>query len=234
MAIKAVIFDMDGTINRSVRYYKAYDDYAMSILAEFLKLPKKQVYAKMQALRKTATGFTKRVELLGVPRSIFYEHMAARIPCDKLIDADVKLKAVFEELRKEGYKLALLTNTGLPLVQKIIAALGIPSNMFAVIATSTETELKPDDEPYLYVAHQLSVSLQDCLYVGDRYEMEIETAKRLGMITVLIDNSFLEDSLRSGYSDHIIDNIYVVPTLLRTINGKRGRSIESSSGIPQA
>ncbi|MBI2127389.1 MAG: HAD family hydrolase [Thaumarchaeota archaeon] len=231
MAIKAVIFDLDGTINRSVRYYKAYDDYAMSILAEFLKLPKKQVYAKMQALRKTATGFTKRVELLGMPRSIFYDQMTARIPCDNLIDADVKLKVMLEELRKEGYKLALLTNTGLPLVQKIVAALGIPSNMFAVIATSTDTGLKPDDEPYLYVAHQLSVPLQDCLYVGDRYEMEIETAKRLGMTTALIANSFLEDSLRSGYSDHIIDNIYAVPTLLRVINAKRERLVEPNSSV---
>lgn len=234
MAIKAVIFDMDGTINRSIRYYKAYEDYAMSILAEFLKIPKKQVYGKMQSLRETATGFTKRVELLGVPRLIFYEQMAARIPCDKLIDSDVHLKVMLDELRKEGYKLALLTNTGLPLVQKIIAALRISRNVFAVIATSTDTGLKPDDEPYLYVAHRLRVSLQDCLYVGDRYEMEIETAKRLGMITVLMGNSFLEDSLRSGYSDHIIDNIYVVPALLRAINGKRGRPIESSSGIPQA
>jgi HAD superfamily hydrolase (TIGR01549 family) len=234
MAVKAVIFDMDGTINRSVRYYKAYDDYAMSTLAELLEIPKKQVYAKIQALRETATGFTKRVELLGVPRSSFYEQMAARIPCNKLIDADANLKAMLEALRKEGYKLALLTNTGLPLVQKIIAALGISRDLFDVLATSTDTGLKPDDEPYLYVAQQLSVSPQDCLYVGDRYEMEIETAKRLGMITVLIGNSFLEDSLRSGYSDHTIDNTYVVPALLRAIDGKRGRSIESSSGTPQA
>lgn len=229
MAIKAVIFDMDGTINRSVSYYKAYEGYATSILAEFLQLPRKQVNAKMQALRKTATGFTKRVESLGLPRSVFYEQMAARVPCDELIKADVNLKAMLKELRKEGYKLALLTNTGMPLAEKIIAALGISSDMFDVIATSTETGLKPDDEPYLYVAHQLEVPLRDSVYVGDRYEMEIDTAKRLGMKTVLIDNSFLEDSSRRGYSDHIVDNIYQVPALLKVINKRRRRLYRSSS-----
>ena len=176
MAVKAVIFDMDGTINTSKKYYRAYNDYAMSVLSRILRISNDDAKARMEDLRKTAIGFTKRVELMGVPRLQFYKEMAAMVPCKEFIKKDEKLAKMLKHLRTQGYKLGLLTNTGRPLVEKILEAIGIPHQAFDVLATSTETELKPSDVPYIYVAKKLQVPLQDCAYVGDRYQMEIEAA----------------------------------------------------------
>ena len=214
MAVKAVIFDMDGTINTSKKYYDAYNEYATSILSRILKISKDDAAARMEELRKTTIGFTKRVELMGVPRLQFYKEMAAMVPCKELIKKDEKLARMLKQLHAQGYKLGLLTNTGRPLVEKILEAIGIPHETFDILATSTETELKPSQEPYIYVAKKLSVSLQDCAYVGDRYEMEIEAAEKLGMITIMLGNSLLEDSSRRGHSDHVIKNIYETQSVL--------------------
>lgn len=215
MIIKAIILDMDGTINISKKYYEAYDEYAMLILSEVLKISKDDAYAKMKELRKVAIGFTKRVELMGVPRLKFYRKMAARVPCRELIRKDKRLAKMLRELRKEGYRLGLLTNTGRPLVEKVLDALGITAETFDVLATSTETSLKPDSEPYEYAITKLGVSFKECAYVGDRYEMEIETARKLGMTTILLENSLLEDSSKQGLSDYIVGSIYEIPALLK-------------------
>jgi hypothetical protein len=45
--------------------------------------------------------------------------------------------------------------------------------------------------------------------------MEIETAERLGMITIMLGNSLLEDSSKRGRSDHVIKSIYEIPSLLK-------------------
>ena len=214
MAIRAVIFDMDGTINTSKKYYAAYNDYAMSILSRILKISNDDAAEKMKELRKSAIGFTKRVELMGVPRSQFYREIAAMVPCKEFIKKDEKLGKMLKRLHVQGYKLGLLTNTGRPLIEKILEALGIPNETFDVLATSTETELKPSEEPYIYIAKELGVPLQDCAYVGDRYEMEIETAESLGMMTIMLGNSLLEDSSKKGRSDYVIKNIYEIPSLL--------------------
>ncbi|HEY4673415.1 MAG TPA: HAD family hydrolase [Nitrososphaerales archaeon] len=218
MPVKAVIFDMDGTINTSKKYYEAYDEYAMSILSRILKISNDDAAEKMKELRKSAIGFTKRVELMGVPRLQFYREMAAMVPCKELIKKDVKLAKMLKQLHALGYKLGLLTNTGRPLVEKILEALGISFETFDVLATSTETELKPSEEPYIYIAKKLGVPLQDCAYVGDRYEMEIETAEKLDMITIMLRHSMLEDSSKRGRSDHVIKSIYEIPSLLKKVS----------------
>ncbi|MBM3898131.1 MAG: HAD family hydrolase [Thaumarchaeota archaeon] len=215
MAIKAIIFDLDGTINASKRYYDAYNEYAISILSRILKISNSDVSARMSELRKSTIGFTRRVELMGVSRSQFYTTMAAKVPCKELIKKDTKLAKMLKQLRAKGYKLGLLTNTGRPLVGKILEALGISQGTFDIMATSTETELKPSEEPYIYIAKKLNVSLRDCAYVGDRYEMEIETAEKVGMTTIMLRNSMLEDSPKKGRSDYNIKSIYEIPSFLK-------------------
>jgi putative hydrolase of the HAD superfamily len=217
MVIKAVIFDMDGTINASKRYYDAYNEYALSILSRILKISNDAAAARMKELSKSAIGFTKRVELMGVSRSQFYDQMAAMVPCKELIKKDAKLAKMLKQVKTQGYKLGLLTNTGRPLVEKVLEALGIPQGTFDVIATSTETELKPSGEPYIYIAKKLGVPVRDCAYVGDRYEMEIETAEKVGMTTILLKNSLLEDSSKHGHSDYTVGSIYDMPALLQKI-----------------
>lgn len=231
MAFKAVVFDMDGTINMSKEYYAAYDEYAIPILSDLLNLSREEVRSKMDNLRGIALGFTKRVELMGVQRLAFYKEMATRVPCKQLIHANPKLRAMLEELRTMGYKLALLTNTGRPLVNGILDALGLPFEIFDAVSTSTETGLKPDDEPYIYVADKLGMSLQECVYVGDRYEMEIETAQKLGMTTILLSNSTLDESTRRGYSHYVIDSIYDIPKIFRNTLNDATKPISRSNTI---
>ena len=231
MAIRAVVFDMDGTVNVSRKYYEAYNTYAIPVLADFLNLSNEEVQSKMNALRGIAIGFTKRVELMGMPRSAFYKEMAARVPCKDLIRPDPHLEVMLRELKTMGYKLGLLTNTGRPLVDKIMDALEFSAKLWDATVTSTETGLKPDDEPYIYVANKLGLMTEECAYVGDRYEMEIATAKKLGMTTILLGNSLLEDSTRKGHSDYTVDSIYSIPAILRDTREKKANLATKSNSL---
>ncbi|MEM4765858.1 MAG: HAD hydrolase-like protein, partial [Nitrososphaerota archaeon] len=47
-------------------------------------------------------------------------------------------------------------------------------------------EPKPMPDGYLKIVELLGISPSEILYVGDRWRVELETAKRLGMKTALV------------------------------------------------
>lgn len=63
---------------------------------------------------------------------------------------------------------------------------GIPPEIFDVIVTCDDAEPKPMPEGYLKIVEALGLMPEEILYVGDRWKVELEPAKRLGMRTALV------------------------------------------------
>lgn len=221
MRIDGIIFDMDGTLNRSQRYYDAYQLTYPKVLSGILNKSEKEVLGLLSDGKKVIKqGFTKLIQYIGVESSLFFAKMAEAMPLDELIDKDEKLQTMMNDLKSANLSLALHSNTGRSLVEGIITALGIGEGFFDVIVTSDDSGLKPDPEPYLYTLDKLGLAPNRSIYVGDRMEMEIKTAKRIGMMTILLTSGIIQSGeAGADQASYKIDNLYAIPALVSSIRG---------------
>ncbi len=219
MQIDGIIFDMDGTLNRSQKYYDAYQLTYPKVLSSLLNKSEKEVITLLtEGKRSIKHGFTKLIQHIGVDSSLFFARMAETMPIDDLIEKDDRLRSMMRDLKAVNLSLALHSNTGRSLVEGIISALGIGEGVFDVIVTSDESGLKPDPEPYLYTLSKLGLAPNRSIYVGDRVEMEIKTAKYLGMTTILLASGVIQsEEAGADQASYKIDDLYAIPEIVSNI-----------------
>lgn len=211
---------MDGTLNRSQRYYDAYQEIFPSVISNLLEETLAVSNARIQEGRKAVKeGFTNLVKHMGIDIVDFFSKMAESLPFNELIEKDEKLKAMLMELKGKSLSLALLSDTGRPVVESVVRALGI-EGIFDVVVTSNEAGLKPDPLPYLSTLARLDIPPNEIIYVGDRYEMEIKVAKDLDMTTILLDPS--DSQNRQPKASYRIKSIYSIPGLITKIRRQIG------------
>lgn len=219
MQIDGIIFDMDGTLNRSQKYYDVYQLTYPKVLSIILNKSEKEVITLLNAGKRSIKhGFTKLIQHIGVDSSLFFARMAEAMPINELIEKDERLRTMMRDLKGANLSLALHSNTGRSLVEGIITALGIGEGVFDVIVTSDESGLKPDPEPYLYTLSKLGLAPNRSIYVGDRIEMEIKTAKHLGMTTILLASKVItSEEAGADLASYEIDNLYAIPEMVSNI-----------------
>ena len=100
--------------------------------------------------------------------------------------------------------MGLVSNSGRPLVRKILAAIGLEEDLFDVIVTSTEAEPKPSPQPFQLATERVACSVEEIVYVGDREEAEIRPAKRFGLKTILLHRG---GATRSVYAEIVIRSL---------------------------
>jgi len=82
-----------------------------------------------------------------------------------------------------------VSNSGRPLVDKILRALQLDPSTFDAIVTSSDVRPKPCPDPFLRALDLLNCRRQSAIYVGDRDEAELHPAKELGIRTILLDRT---------------------------------------------
>ncbi len=217
--LKGIIFDLDGTLNRSKLYYELYEKQVYVLLSSFLNKSTDDV---LKILHKNGYlqnhGLTSIIRKLGIDSTYFYDLLSNDLEISRIISKDDKMSDTLLKLQQMGFSLAVSSNSGRSIVSSILKALDIES-YFQIIATSDETDLKPSPNPYLYTIEKLNLKPNDCVYVGDRIEMEINTAKNLGMMTMFVKSYLLEkENANHNSVDYMINTPYEIPDLLLSLN----------------
>jgi phosphoglycolate phosphatase/putative hydrolase of the HAD superfamily len=91
---------------------------------------------------------------------------------------------LFQALRQQGIKVAIYSDYK---AHDKLRAMGLEADL---IVSSTDPEvdrLKPDPAGLLYAAGKLGVKVEECLFIGDRQEMDGECALRAGMPYLIIE-----------------------------------------------
>lgn len=213
--IKGIIFDLDGTLNRSKLYYEFYEKQVYVLLSSLLD---KSIDDVLKILDKNGYshnyGLTSIIRKLGIDSTYFYDLLSNDLEISKIISKDDQMSSTLLQLQQMGLSLAVSSNSGRSIVSSVLEALGIES-YFPIIATSDETDLKPSPKPYLYTLGKLNLKPNNCVYVGDRIEMEINTAKNLGMMTMFVKSYLLEkENTNYDLVDYMINTPYEIPELL--------------------
>jgi putative hydrolase of the HAD superfamily len=220
LVIRAVLFDLDGTLfNRDatvagilkwqVREFSSL--IAPARAAEFIERvtmldehghrDKREVYA----IVATEFGFERALtdRLVASFRSEYPRHCTLEpTVADTLV-----------ELRRRGIRLAIVTNGTAAVQNAAIDALGIRNAMDAILISETEGVRKPQPEIFERAARTVGVLPRDCCFVGDHPTVDIEGAKAAGLSVLWKRTPYWEARRPVQTIDDVSEVLHFVPPL---------------------
>jgi HAD superfamily hydrolase (TIGR01509 family) len=210
MPLRAILFDLDGTLRHSVpsgfetfisilhelgytldaeqlRAGERWTHYYWSIAPELVQDSQEFGVDKPAFWARYAERQIEALRLGGCPTELaarVSELMTTRYNPVDVVPDDVRPTLL--ALRARGLKLALVSNRTEPLAP-VAEALGL-LDLFEFALSAGEVGFwKPAPEIFLHSLKRLGVDPADAVYVGDNYHADVEGARNAGLVPILID-----------------------------------------------
>jgi putative hydrolase of the HAD superfamily len=139
-------------------------------------------------------GFLSNVDLKEITESLMTELTDAYVS-PILEDPPELIRGaanVLEELKRNGYKIGLICNTGTTpgkTIRMLLERLGI-LRYFHTTTFSNELGIrKPDPRIFLHTLNDLGSKVQNSLHVGDLIDVDILGARNMGMVAVHLNSN---------------------------------------------
>ena len=233
--IKAVIFDWGGTLTpwhdidlfgQWYAYAEAYDPVGAAELAHRLhaaELDRWRVMRESHGAASTGaldsifvdlgidTASARHLGVLAMYLDFWAPHTLA----------DDQASALLRELRSDGYRIGVLSNTLWPRThhEEVFARDGLLGLIDAAAYTSEMPAAKPHAEAFAVICDMLGVEPAECVFVGDRLWDDILGSQLAGMRAVWIPHSRLpaeqvpDDTARPDATAHeLIEVLGIVRT----------------------
>lgn len=205
--IRAVLFDMDGVMIDSEFVYMKY-------LLEFAKeknpsVTMEDITPMVGRSRQDSWTVMERAVKNGENWETLIREWADRDVYSKIDYRKIfrtEMKTTVQELKRRGYRIALVSSTGSKLIARIVEEVGMRPEFDLIVSGKQFKQSKPNPEIYHYTAKTLGIREEECFVVEDS-TVGIEAAYRAGMtIAGLKDDRFGFDQSKADYHiDSIAD-----------------------------
>ena len=197
--IRAVLFDMDGTLIDTEKYYRVFWPKAM---AEFgYHMTDEQVLS----MRSLGRPFAPAQLKAWFGEELDYYAIRARRTqmMEECLDREgISLKPgaveILEALKKKGIIAAVATATPPERTEKYLNQTGIRKYFSQIISAVQVKEGKPSPDIYLYACDQLGLSPEECLAVEDAPN-GVMAAFRAGVRAVMVPDQTQPDEELKKY-----------------------------------
>jgi HAD superfamily hydrolase (TIGR01549 family) len=225
--IKAVIFDLDGTISDFNLDYKAMRAEIRGYLLDagvpvsILKtsgpvsdiLERIIVYFKRYGLSEETLGRIQKTVW-----TIAENHELTAASTTDLIPG---VKETLRTLKRSGFKLGLCTLNGKKSMDKILNRFKIKELFDSAIPREEANYVKPNPEHLKIVLGELEVMPNEAIAVGDSIR-DIQAAKEINLIAVGFPSGISpENQLIQSGANYIITSITDMPKLIKSINAQK-------------
>lgn len=206
--IKAIVFDLDGTLYVSDALEHAVWESVSRYTGELLGISAEEGGQRIKELRQRLTEergtlqtLAVAIEVLGGTVPEMHRRFAEDLEPQQYIQPDPRVKPLLDRLGKR-YTSWLLTNNNQILTNKILVCLGLEQGFDRIITINDTWRPKPDQSVLDQVLSDLGQPSEAVLFVGDRYDIDLRLPKQHGcpvLLTKTIDELMqLEVLIPSG------------------------------------
>lgn len=208
--IKVLIWDIDGTLYKMrPEIKKQYEEAEIKTITEHTGWSKEKANEEFQKLLPRFKSRTKTTAFLSnISTKQAALESEVRINRAQYLDRDENLIHMFVLLSK--YKHYLLVNGIQSMTKKTLKTLGIAETIFQEIITSEIVgENKPSSLGFKYILDKTKLAPHHHMMIGDREQVDLEPAKKLGMKTCLV-----WADKKSEVADVVLPTVYELIQLL--------------------
>lgn len=189
--IKAIVFDLDGTLYVSDPFeqaiYASVSRYAGELLgvsADAGGQQLRELRERLTAERGTVQTLAVAIVTMGGTVPEMHRRFALELEPNQFLQPDPHVKALVEGLGTR-YTSWLLTNNNQTLTHKILACLNLEQSFKRVITINDSWRPKPDQDLLNQVLTELALPPEAVLFVGDRYDIDLRLPEKMGCPVLL-------------------------------------------------
>ena len=217
-SIRAIIFDMDGTLIDSIDAYHAIVKDVMERLGMELTFSREVLFETFSQGKKLSDiifppdleNRGKIVEQFRVLATNAFKETFSRGKVE-LIDGVIHL---FNELQGRGFSLAIVTSSMTEVVVPFLKARNLHSYLKCILGRTEVPQLKPAPDPLLKCMEILNVDPYETIYVGDS-AIDIQAGKAAGVWTVgVLTGTSVLNRLKAEAPDAILHSVGDLLTIL--------------------
>jgi phosphoglycolate phosphatase/putative hydrolase of the HAD superfamily len=207
---KALLFDMDGTLYSHDEYMRTQIDLPVTRLAKTQGKTFEQMSAQIDRFRgEWAADHDGRSISLGniflsfgisIEENIRWREELCRP--EKYLTEDKELRSALLNLASR-FSLAVVTNNPVSVAARTFSVLGVHDILENIVGLDTCKASKPNNEIFYKAAQICGVSPDQCISIGDRYDIDIALPLELGMGGILVDG---------------VEDVYKLPGILAKKN----------------
>ncbi|MEA1854602.1 HAD family hydrolase [Cytobacillus sp. OWB-43] len=219
--IKAVIFDLDGTLLNRDESVKKFIDNQYERLNKWVGHLSKEKYTT-RFIELDSHGYVWKDKVYqqlvdefeitgfnweGLLQDYISEFKNSCVPFPNLL-------SMLEDLRKSNLILGIITNGYGQFQMDNIKALGIEKYFKTILVSEWEGIKKPEPQIFKRALEQLNVSANESIFVGDHPENDVKAAQNVGMKGIWKKDSQWENVK----ADIIVDDFADLPLIIKNLN----------------
>jgi phosphoglycolate phosphatase len=219
LAVKLILFDLDGTLIDTVPDLAGA---ANRMLADLGRTPW-EVGRYRTWIGNGMARFVKRAltgAMYDEPDAALYERGFAafnRYYADNVSGTSEVFTGANEclaQLRQAGFVLGCVTNKAGAFTRPLLANLGLDRYFRIVVAGDTVSRLKPDPMPLLYACEQTGILPDRTVYIGDSSN-DVTAARAAAIPVICVSYGYNHgEDIRAQRPDRVVDSLTEVPQYL--------------------
>jgi pyrophosphatase PpaX len=180
MKLKAILFDLDGTLLDSISVILRASEETCGLM----DIPYDEVQVRNWigvplTVQSGLIAKDREQEFVDTYKSVYRQYHA---DSTKLFDGTMEM---LDRLHGLGYKTALVTSKNIPGTRRVLDSSGLGCKFDIVITADDVDNPKPHPEPILKGLEAVDVSAEEAVYVGDSF-FDYESAAAAGVPMIAV------------------------------------------------